>query len=104
MVDTQGTSQQDSSLQEIISQAEQEISAVQSIPELEQVKARFVGKKGLITAQMQQMAKLPPEEKPKFGARVNEAKKEVFAIIEPSSCCQSDWGKGDQQPLPPLWP
>lgn len=49
MVDTQGTSQQDSSLQEIISQAEQEISAVQSIPELEQVKARFVGKKGLIT-------------------------------------------------------
>lgn len=82
MVDTQGTSQQDSSLQEIISQAEQEISAVQSIPELEQVKARFVGKKGLITAQMQQMAKLPPEEKPKFGARVNEAKKEVFAIIE----------------------
>ncbi|HEY9029893.1 MAG TPA: phenylalanine--tRNA ligase subunit alpha [Kangiella sp.] len=82
MVDTQGTSQQDSSLQEIISQAEQEISAVQSLPELEQVKARFVGKKGLITAQMQQMAKLPPEEKPKFGARVNEAKKEVFAIIE----------------------
>ncbi|MBV35631.1 phenylalanine--tRNA ligase subunit alpha [Kangiella spongicola] len=69
-------------LQEIIQQAEQEISKVESLPELEQVKARFVGKKGLITAQMKQMATLPPEEKPKFGARVNEAKKEVFAIIE----------------------
>lgn len=69
-------------LQEIIQQAEQEISAVESLPELEQVKARFVGKKGLITAQMKQMATLPPEEKPKFGAKVNEAKKEVFGIIE----------------------
>ncbi|AOE49505.1 phenylalanine--tRNA ligase subunit alpha [Kangiella sediminilitoris] len=69
-------------LQEIIEQAEQEISAVESLPELEQVKARFVGKKGLITAQMKQMATLPPEEKPKFGAKVNEAKKEVFGIIE----------------------
>lgn len=69
-------------LQEIIQQAEQEISKVESLPELEQVKARFVGKKGLITAQMKQMATLPPEEKPKFGARVNEAKKEVFTIIE----------------------
>ncbi|WP_223670362.1 phenylalanine--tRNA ligase subunit alpha [Kangiella shandongensis] len=69
-------------LQEIIQQAETEISAVESLPELEQVKARFVGKKGLITAQMKQMGTLPPEEKPKFGAKVNEAKKEVFAIIE----------------------
>ena len=69
-------------LQEIIQQAEKEISAVESLPELEQVKARFVGKKGLITAQMKQMATLPPEEKPKFGAKVNEAKKEVFGIIE----------------------
>lgn len=69
-------------LQEIIQQAEQEISAVESLPELEQVKARFVGKKGLITAQMKHMATLPPEEKPQFGAKVNEAKKEVFVIIE----------------------
>ncbi|GAA4356599.1 phenylalanine--tRNA ligase subunit alpha [Kangiella marina] len=69
-------------LQEIIQQAEQEISAVESLPELEQVKARFVGKKGLITAQMKQMGSLPAEEKPAFGAKVNEAKKEVFAIIE----------------------
>jgi len=69
-------------LQEIIQQAEQEISAVESLPELEQVKARFVGKKGLITAQMKHMATLSPEEKPAFGAKVNDAKKEVFSIIE----------------------
>ncbi|NVK21123.1 MAG: phenylalanine--tRNA ligase subunit alpha [Kangiellaceae bacterium] len=72
----------DADLQQIIQQAEQEISAVETLPDLEQVKARFVGKKGLITAQMQKMGQLPPEEKPKFGAKVNEAKKEVFVFIE----------------------
>lgn len=69
-------------LQDIIKQAAEEIGVIDNLPELEQVKARFVGKKGLITAQMKNMAKLPNEEKPKFGAKVNEAKKEVFAIIE----------------------
>lgn len=73
---------QETSLESIIKQAEQEIGAIEKLPELDQVKARFVGKKGLITAQMQQMAKLPPEEKPKFGAKVNQAKQAVFKIIE----------------------
>lgn len=73
---------QDSSLEAIIEQAEQEISSIESLPDLEQVKARYVGKKGLITAQMQQMAKLPPEEKPAFGAKVNKAKQAVFKVIE----------------------
>ncbi len=73
---------QDTSLEAIIEQAKLEIGTIEKLPELDQVKARFVGKKGLITAQMQQMAKLPPEEKPKFGAKVNQAKQAVFKIIE----------------------
>lgn len=73
---------QDTDLMQIIQQAEQEIKAVENLPDLEQVKARFVGKKGLITAQMQKMGQLPPDEKPKFGAKVNEAKRIVFTFIE----------------------
>lgn len=69
-------------LGEIVKQAQTEIASVENLPDLEQVKARFVGKKGLITAQMQKMGQLPNEEKPKFGAKVNEAKKEVFSFIE----------------------
>ena len=39
------------------------IAAVQDLNELEQVKARYLGKTGQITELLKQLGKLPPEEK-----------------------------------------
>ncbi|MBP8814041.1 phenylalanine--tRNA ligase subunit alpha [Laribacter hongkongensis] len=55
------------------------ISAVQDLNELEQVKARYLGKTGQITELLKQLGKLPPEEKKAAGATINVAKQQFEA-------------------------
>ena len=40
--------------------------------DVEQIRVRFLGKKGELTALLKQMGQLPPEERPSFGQRVND--------------------------------
>ena len=44
---------------------------------LEQTKARYLGKTGLLTEQLKGLGKLPPAEKPAMGARINAAKSAI---------------------------
>ena len=69
-------------LEKIVNEAQQAISATASIAELEQTKARYVGKAGSLSELLKGLGKLPPEEKPKFGAAVNRAKAQVEALIQ----------------------
>ncbi|WP_027824175.1 phenylalanine--tRNA ligase subunit alpha [Laribacter hongkongensis] len=55
------------------------IAAVQDLNELEQVKARYLGKTGQITELLKQLGKLPPEEKKAAGATINVAKQQFEA-------------------------
>ena len=50
--------------------------------ELEQVKARFLGKAGLITELLKGLGKLSPAERPAAGARINVAKQRVEEALE----------------------
>ncbi len=68
-------------LDEILAEATTAMSAVASIPELEQAKARFLGKTGSLTEQLKALGKLPPEEKKEAGAAINVVKTEVEALI-----------------------
>jgi phenylalanyl-tRNA synthetase alpha chain len=68
-------------LDEIVKEAQTVLGQVGSVAELEQAKAKFVGKTGSLTEQMKQLGKLPPEEKPKAGALINEAKQKVESLI-----------------------
>jgi phenylalanyl-tRNA synthetase alpha chain len=69
-------------LEKIVAEAQQAISATASIAELEQAKSRYVGKSGSLSELMKELGKLPPAEKPKFGAAVNGAKARVEALIQ----------------------
>lgn len=69
-------------LDAIVAEARTVLGAVNTVAELEQSKARYVGKTGSLTEQMKQLGKLPPEEKPKAGALINAAKQQVEAIIQ----------------------
>ncbi len=42
----------------------------------------YLGKKGLLTEQLKQLGKLPPEQRPQAGQAINEAKKQVQDAIE----------------------
>lgn len=49
-----------------------EIDTVSDMAELQQLKAKYTGRKGLVTAQMKALSSVPPEQKPAFGKSVNE--------------------------------
>lgn len=64
-------------LDNILTQGKEAISAVNDLPELEQVKAQILGKNGSVTALFKQMGTLPPDEKKAFGAKINVIKVEL---------------------------
>ena len=48
---------------------------------LENAKAKYLGKTGAITKEMQKLATLSPAERPAAGARINEAKSRIEALL-----------------------
>jgi phenylalanyl-tRNA synthetase alpha chain len=68
-------------LDEILKEAEREFAAAGSLPVLDQVKARFIGKSGAITEQMKGLGALPPDERKMAGARINQVKDQVEALL-----------------------
>jgi phenylalanyl-tRNA synthetase alpha chain len=69
------------SLDEILTDATAALNAVSSLPDLEQTKARFLGKTGSLTEQLKALGKLPVEEKKEVGAAINAVKTQVEALI-----------------------
>jgi phenylalanyl-tRNA synthetase alpha chain len=65
----------------IIADAQAAFDAAPTVAELEQAKARFLGKSGALTELLKGLGKLPPEEKPKAGAAINEAKVRVEGLL-----------------------
>ena len=68
-------------LEQIISDARDAIHACKGIPELEQAKARFLGKAGVLTELLKGLGKLSAEERPKSGAAINQAKTQVEELV-----------------------
>jgi phenylalanyl-tRNA synthetase alpha chain len=69
-------------LEKIVAEAGQAIAATTSIAELEQVKARFLGKAGSLTELLKGLGMLSAEERPKAGAAINAAKSRVEALVQ----------------------
>lgn len=65
------------SLEQLIDSARQDFQASPDAVSLENAKAKYLGKTGLITAQMKQLGKMPPEERKARGAVINAAKGQI---------------------------
>ena len=63
-------------------QAESEFSAISQPAELENAKARYLGKSGVITGLMKELAQLPPEAKRERGAAINLAKQGIEQALQ----------------------
>lgn len=59
-----------------------EIDTISEIAELQQLKAKYTGRKGLVTAQMKALSAVPPEQKPAFGKAVNELRDFVEQCLD----------------------
>jgi phenylalanyl-tRNA synthetase alpha chain len=61
-------------LDRLVGEARTAFEAAGSPAELEQVKARYLGKAGVLTELLKGLARLPADERPRAGSRINEAK------------------------------
>ena len=59
-----------------------EISAAENSGALEEIRVKYLGKKGELTTILRGMGSLSPEERPVVGKLVNEAKSEVEEKLE----------------------
>ncbi len=66
---------------ELLGQAEAAVRAAEDLAALDAVRVQFLGKKGLFTAQLRELGKLPPEQIPIAGKAVNDAKATLAAAI-----------------------
>ena len=71
-----------SKLEEIIPEAQREFAECGSIAELEQAKARYLGKTGPITEALKGLGKLSAEERPAAGASINVVKQAVETALK----------------------
>ncbi|HEX7236840.1 MAG TPA: phenylalanine--tRNA ligase subunit alpha [Gammaproteobacteria bacterium] len=71
-----------SSIAELLGQAEAAVSAAEDLAALDAVRVQFLGKKGLFTAQLRELGKLPPAEIPAAGKAINDAKSALMAAID----------------------
>jgi phenylalanyl-tRNA synthetase alpha chain len=59
-----------------------EVAACGDLPALDEVRVRWLGKKGAFTEQLKALGTLPAAERPAAGQRINEAKESLQAAIE----------------------
>ena len=73
-----------STMKETIEQIQKELAELKaaSQKEVEEARVRFLGKKGSVTALMEQFRSVAPEMKREYGQKLNELKKSVAAKID----------------------
>ena len=71
-------------MKEAIEQIQQELADLKAatLKEVEEARVRFLGKKGCVTALMEQFRSIAPELKREYGQKLNELKKAAAAKID----------------------
>ncbi|WP_421207238.1 phenylalanine--tRNA ligase subunit alpha [Aeromonas enteropelogenes] len=64
-------------LEEVVGQAKAEIEGVSDIAALDEIRVKYLGKKGFFTEQMKGLGALSAEERPAAGAVINQGKQQV---------------------------
>ena len=68
-------------LEDIVREALELFAGIDDAVELEQVKARFLGKSGALTDLQKGLGRVPAAERPAMGVRFNAAKEQLEAAL-----------------------
>jgi len=71
-----------SALETLLREAEAEARAAGDLQQLDAVRVKYLGKKGLLTDRLKELGRLPPEQRPAAGKEINEAKGAVAEILD----------------------
>jgi phenylalanyl-tRNA synthetase alpha chain len=63
-------------------QAREAVDKAADLKALDEIRVHYLGKKGVLTQQLKQLGKMPPEQRPEAGQAINVAKKQVQESIE----------------------
>ncbi|ALM52678.1 phenylalanine--tRNA ligase subunit alpha [Halomonas huangheensis] len=66
----------------LVQQAREAIKAADNMVALDEIRVRYLGKKGELTALLKGLGKLPPEERPAAGEQINQAKQALAQELE----------------------
>jgi phenylalanyl-tRNA synthetase alpha chain len=66
----------------IVAEAASQFAAIRDLPQLENAKARYLGKQGALTDLLKGLGRLPAEEKRDRGSRINAAKDQIERLLE----------------------
>ena len=69
-------------LSALLAKAQAEFPTLQTRPDFEAAKARYVGPNGELTALMKQMGAVPKEQRPALGKLINETKTQLQALLD----------------------
>jgi phenylalanyl-tRNA synthetase alpha chain len=69
-------------LEKILDEALKQFAAIEQAAELEQVKARYLGKEGRLTVLLKGLGKLSVEERPAAGVRINQVKQGIESALQ----------------------
>jgi phenylalanyl-tRNA synthetase alpha chain len=69
-------------LNDLVEQALADVGASRDLSELDEVRVRLLGKKGLLTEQLKGLGKLPAGERPAAGQKINEAKAAIQSALD----------------------
>ena len=69
-------------LEEIITEATNLLANIEDPAQLENIKARYLGKNGELTELLKGLGKLPAEERPQMGNLINQAKNQIEATLK----------------------
>jgi phenylalanyl-tRNA synthetase alpha chain len=63
-------------------EAKKKLAEVSREPDVLTIKARYLGRKGILTAMLKQIPALPEKERPSFGNKLNVVKKRIEELVE----------------------
>jgi phenylalanyl-tRNA synthetase alpha chain len=69
-------------LMTLLQEAREELSEAREIHALEELRIKYLGRKGLLSVLMKKMASAPPEERPALGKLSNEIKHELNSLFD----------------------
>lgn len=69
-------------LSQLVHNAQLALVQASDLASLDQLRVRYLGKKGVLTERLKQLGQLPPAERPKAGQAINEAKREIQLAID----------------------
>lgn len=73
---------QDNQLMTILQEAKEQLKRVASVGDTEELRVKFLGKKGKLTELLRSMGSMAPDERKEFGKTANAVRGEIEALLE----------------------